>query len=162
MSSGQPSVENGHSPELNHVSKMSGSCWSSAAGRPQTAQASGPASSDDTVTWPSGQYQAGMRWPHHSWRETFQSRMLVSQCSQVFSNRSGRIRVRPLRVASSARSASGVVRMNHWVLSRGSMMSLLRSQRPMTISCGTAATRSPAASRSATIAARASNRSIPS
>ena len=92
--------------------------------------------SADTVTWPSGQYQAGIRWPHHSWRETFQSRMLVSQCSQVFSNRSGRIRVRPDRVASSARSASGPVRMNHWVLSRGSMMSLLRWQRPMTISCG--------------------------
>ena len=36
-----------------------------------------------------------MRWPHHSWRLTFQSRMFVSQCSQVFSNRSGRIRVRP-------------------------------------------------------------------
>ena len=96
MSSGQPSVENGHSPELNQVSKMSASCRSSAAGRPQTSQASGPAASDDTVTWPSGQYQAGMRWPHHSWRDTFQSWMLVIQCSQVFSNRSGTNRVRPV------------------------------------------------------------------
>ena len=65
--------------------------------------------------------------------------MFVSQCSQTFTNRSGRIRVRPLRVASSARSASGAVRMNHWVLSRGSMTSLERWQRPMTISCGSLA-----------------------
>ena len=49
--------------------------------------------------------------------------MFVIQCSQTFSNRSGRIRVRPLRVAASARSASGPVRMNHCVLSRGSMTS---------------------------------------
>ena len=116
------------------------------------AQASGPSISADTVTCPSGQYQAGIRWPHQSWRETFQSRMLVSQCSQVFSKRSGRIRVRPDRVASSARAASGPVRMNHWVLSRGSMTSLLRWQRPMTISCGRWPARSPRASRSATIA----------
>ena len=102
---------------------MSGSCVSSAAGRPQTSQASGPASSAETVTCPSGQYQAGMRWPHHSWRLTFQSRIVVSQCSQVFSNRAGRIRVRPDRVASRARAASGPVRMNHWVLRRGSTMS---------------------------------------
>ena len=84
-----------------------------------------------------------MRWPHHSWRDTFQSRMLVSQCSQVFSNRSGRMRVRPWRVASRARAASGPVRTNHWVLSRGSMTSLLRWQRPMTISCGVSPARSP-------------------
>ena len=68
MSSGQPSVENGQRPELNQVSKMSGSCCSSAAGRPHTSQALGPAASAETVTWPSGQYQAGIRWPHHSWR----------------------------------------------------------------------------------------------
>ena len=39
MASGQPRVENGHRPELNHVSKMSGSWRSSAAGRPQASQA---------------------------------------------------------------------------------------------------------------------------
>ena len=71
--------------------------------------------------------------------------MLVSQCSQVFSKRSGRIRVRPDRVASSARAASGRVRMNHCVLSRGSTTSSLRWQRPMTISWGASATRSPRA-----------------
>ena len=35
-----------------------------------------------------------------------------------------------------ALSAMGLTLMNHCVLMRGSMMSLLRSQRPMTISCG--------------------------
>ena len=48
-----------------------------------------------------------------------------------------------LRVASRAASASGPVRMNHCVLRRGSMTSLLRSQRPMTISCGRSPARSP-------------------
>ncbi len=141
---------------------MSGSWVSWAAGRPQTSQASGPASRDDTVTCPSGQYHAGIRWPHHSWRLTFQSRIVVSQCSQVFSKRAGRMRVRPDRVASSARAASGAVRMNHWVLRRGSTMSVLRWQRPTTISCGALPTRSPRASRSSTIRRRASKRSRPS
>ena len=40
---------------------MSGSWTSSRAGRAQTSQASGPSGADVTVTWPSGQYQAGMR-----------------------------------------------------------------------------------------------------
>ena len=88
------------------------------------------------MTWPSGQYQAGIRWPHHSWRERFQSRMFVSQCSQTASNRSGTIRVPPSRVAASERSASGFVRRNHWVFSRGSMTSFERWQRPISISCG--------------------------
>ena len=102
VSSGQPSVENGQRPLLNHVSKMSLSRVRSAAGRAQTSQASGPSISADTVACPSGQYQAGIRCPHHSWRLTFQSRISVSQCSQTFSNRSGMIRVRPLLVAASA------------------------------------------------------------
>ena len=141
---------------------MSGSWTSSRPGRRQTSQASGPSGADVTVTWPSGQYQAGIRCPHHSWRETFQSRMLVIQCSHVFSNRGGRIAVSPERVASRAVSASGFVRMNHWVLSRGSTTSSLRWQRPMTISWACWPARSPLASSAATIPARASYRSRPS
>ncbi len=156
MSSGQPRVENGHNPELYQVSKMSGSWVRSPAGRPHAAQASGPAGSAVTVTWPSGQYQAGIRWPHHSWRLTFQSWMLVIQCSQTFSKRVGTIVVRPLRVASRAAAASGAVRMNHWVLSRGSTTSFERWQRPMSISWGFAPSRSARASRSARIRFRAS------
>ena len=36
-----------------------------------------------------------MRCPHHSCRDTFQSRMPVIQCSHTLTNRSGRIRVSP-------------------------------------------------------------------
>ena len=138
-SSGQPSVENGHSPELNQVSKMSGSWVSSAAGRPQASQAPGPAVAGLTVTWPSGQYQAGIRWPHQSWRLTFQSRISVSQCSQTLSKRSGRMSVRFERVAARAASARGAVRTNHCVLRRGSTTSSVRWQRPRIISWAAAA-----------------------
>ena len=36
-----------------------------------------------TVTWPSGQYHAGIRWPHHSCRDTFQSRIVWPQLTTV-------------------------------------------------------------------------------
>ena len=77
-----------------------------------SAQAFGPAGSSETVTCPAGQYHAGIRWPHQSWRLTFQSRISVSQCSQTFSKRSGRMTVSPFRVAARAASASGFVRTN--------------------------------------------------
>ena len=59
MSSGQPSVENGHSCEENHVSSTSSSwvIWSV----PHSAHASGRSTA--TVTCPSGQYQAGSGGP---------------------------------------------------------------------------------------------------
>ena len=59
---------------------------------------------------------------------------------QTFSKRSGRI-ARPAArgTAASGLRARGSMRMNHCVLSRGSMTSLLRWQRPMTISCGAVA-----------------------
>ena len=162
MASGQPSVENGHRPLLNHVSKVSSSWRSSAAGLPHSAHVSGPSGrSADTVTWPSGQYQAGMRWPHHSWRLTFQSRMFSIQSKKTFSKRGGTILVRPPRTASMARAAIGFTSMNHWVIRRGSTTSSLRWQRPSTRSCGRASTRSPRASRSARIFLRASSRVRP-
>ena len=84
---------------------MSGS-WTSSRRRSRADLAGGRArrAPTVTVTWPSGQYQAGIRWPHHSWRETFQSRMLVIQCSQVFSNRVGQDR----RLARARRLERGV------------------------------------------------------
>ena len=75
MSSGQPSVEYGQSCDENHVSRTSGSCSSSAD--PHVAHGVGILAGA-TVTWPSGQYHAGMRWPHQSCREMFQSRRLSS------------------------------------------------------------------------------------
>ena len=70
--------------------------------------------------------------------------MFSIQSKNTFSKRGGTNRVRPSRTAFIARSAIGLTSMNHWVLRRGSTMSSLRWQRPMTISCGRASTRSPA------------------
>src|SRR5215475_4780718 len=66
--SGQPSVENGHRPDENHVSRTSGS-WRSAPPH------CGHAVRSVRETWIESslsQYQAGIRWPHQSWRETHQ------------------------------------------------------------------------------------------
>ena len=60
VSSGQPRVENGHSPEENHVSRTSVSCRArtrSALGQKRTL------SSSVTIIWPSGQYHAGCGGP---------------------------------------------------------------------------------------------------
>ena len=50
----------------------------------------------------SSQYHTGMRWPHQSCREMFQSRMFSSQLTYTASQRSGRMRIAPSRTASSA------------------------------------------------------------
>ena len=68
--SGQPSVENGQSAELNQVSSTSGSRWMFLLWQASHSQAS----VRETVTWPqSSQYHAGIWWPHQSWREMHQS-----------------------------------------------------------------------------------------
>ena len=152
---------NGQRPELNQVSKMSLSCTKLSASAPHSLHPDGPSASALTVMWPSAQYHAGIRCPHQSWRLTFQSRISVSQCSHVFSKCAGTMRVFPERVAASAFSASGLVRMNHCVRRRGSRMSLLRWQRAGFAVCGFTETRRPSASSAATIALRAANRSIP-
>ena len=70
MSSGQPIVENGHSAEENQVSSTSSSCV-----QPLGGVSSGPKQTSS----PSGEYQTGMRWPHHSWRLMHQSRRPSTQ-----------------------------------------------------------------------------------
>ncbi len=79
MSSGQPRVEKGHRPLENQVSSTSSSCRSSVA--PHSAQALGSCLA--TVTCPFGQYHAGIRCPHQSWRDTHQSRMPSIQVKKV-------------------------------------------------------------------------------
>ena len=69
VSSGHPSVANGHRAELNQVSRTSSSC-----SQPSPSGGSSP-------TWTSGslpgspRYQTGRRCPHHSCRETHQGRI---------------------------------------------------------------------------------------
>ena len=137
MSSGQPRVENGHRPELNQVSKMSGSCVSSAAGRPQTSQASGPCRVGRhrhvaVRAVPGRDAMAPPQLAGHVPVADVRQPVLPGLLEPLGQD------PRPPgpRVASSARAASGSVRMNHCVLRRGSMTSSLRWQRPMTISWG--------------------------
>src|SRR5690242_151430 len=77
VSSGQPSVEWHHSADENQVSRTSSSRLSALALLPAFFAAS-PASRA-TKMLPASSYQAGMRWPHQSWREMHQSWTLASQ-----------------------------------------------------------------------------------
>src|SRR5450755_690639 len=116
------------SHDENQVSKTSGSRTSFPA--PHVAHASGsPAPGFGTVTWPSGQYQAGISWPHQSWRETHQSRMFRIHSSYVFFQRSGTKRVSPASVAATAFSARGATFTNHWSETSGSTIVSHRWQR---------------------------------
>ena len=106
------------------MSRVSGSCSRSVP--PHCSQAVGVSSA--TVMWPqASQVQAGMRWPHHSWREMHQSWMLVSQCSQTPAQRSGVKWMRPERTASRACWAASSTFMNHCSDTRGSSTAPLRS-----------------------------------
>jgi hypothetical protein len=78
VSSGQPSVDSGHSHDENQVSSTSGS-WVS-ADLPHVPQAAGGSTATVSAAHAaSSQVHTGMRCPHHSCREMHQSRMLVIQ-----------------------------------------------------------------------------------
>src|SRR5581483_1874832 len=113
--------------ELNQVSSTSGSrsSWSP----PHFGHVVG--SSRETMTSPQlWQYQAGMRWPHQSWREMFQSRMFSSQSRYVLVKRSGTMRSWPYLSAPIAPVASGVILTNHCSEISGSMTVPQRWQWP--------------------------------
>src|SRR2546421_1803476 len=120
-------VENGQSPELNQVSSTSESCSSSA--RPQRAQANG-ASRATMMSWQPRQCQAGMRWPHHNWRDTHQSRMLYIHSKYVLVQLAGMNSIRPDSTTAMAFSASGFIFTNHCVERSGSTTVLQRSHFP--------------------------------
>ena len=141
MSSGQPSVENGHSPELNQVSKMSGS-WlelGRRAGR-RPRRRPGPLGSDDdrhvaVRAVPGRDAVAPPQLARHVPVADVGQPVLPGLLEPLGQD------PRPARCGSPRAPArrAAPVRMNHWVLSRGSMTSSLRWQRPMTISCGVVA-----------------------
>src|SRR6185437_12152700 len=114
---GQPSVESGQSHDENQVSSTSSS-WRTAP--PHAAHADTSSRLTMGVPPHASQYHTGMRWPHHNWREMFQSRMFSIQFTYTASHRSGSTRSRPARNASSAGLASGAMRTNHWSDKRGS------------------------------------------
>ncbi|CFN71236.1 Uncharacterised protein [Bordetella pertussis] len=78
MSSGQPKVVKGTRADENHVSRMSGSRVSGPLTPAARACSCASSSERATNTWPSSLYQAGIWWPHQSWREMHQSWMLLS------------------------------------------------------------------------------------
>ena len=122
MSSGQPSVENGHSPEENQVSRTSGS-WRT--GPEHFGHA--VRSVREAWTEPSAsQYQTGMRCPHQSWREMHQGRMFSIQWKYVLLQLRGRMRIRSSRTAAVATSASGFTFTYHCLETRGSTTVLQR------------------------------------
>src|SRR3990172_5692105 len=91
--SGQPSVEKGQRALENQVSRTSGSWISSPPSHREQAdggsaetmgcaerdirseRSSSPSTSVIASRSQRRQYQAGIRWPHQSWRETHQSRI---------------------------------------------------------------------------------------
>src|SRR3990167_6598354 len=105
---------------------MSSSCFGSAL--PQVLHVVGVVRA--TVIAPHSQYQAGIRWPHHSWREMHQSRMLFIQCMYVFVHSSGTNLVLPCSTAAAAFSASGAALTHHWSISIGSDTPPQRWLRP--------------------------------
>src|SRR5687768_14468709 len=88
VSPGQPSVENGHNADENHVSSTSGSRVSWPTGFVVEC-ATASASSSPTKMCPTSSYHAGIWWPHHSWRDTHQSWMFSSHCTYVVAQFSG-------------------------------------------------------------------------
>src|SRR5450432_3595597 len=176
VSSGQPSVEWHHSAEENHVSRTSSSWRSAPAGLPDWREAS--SASRATYTLPASSYHAGMRCPHQSCREMHQSCTLSSQWLYVEVQCSGtNLMLTGSPVAGSDRlaltasrqidlndlpgkygcvaGAALAIATNHWSVSIGSTTSPVRSQRGTTILCGFSAATSPAATRSASTALRA-------
>ena len=158
MFSGQPKVENGQSPELNHVSKTSESC--SRFVDPHVVHFAGISRATVMCLF-SLQYHAGMRCPHHSCRESVQSRILCIQFRYSWRRLSGTIWISPHSTAAIAGSASDFIVQNHCVEARGSTMVLLRSHNPIAFVCSVIFSSSPSAFKSSTIFFRASNRSIP-
>src|ERR1700686_5002447 len=146
--SGHPSVENGHSPELNHVSSTSGSCFNSL--EPHFAHFAG--SSRATITslhFP--QYPAGIRCPHQSCRESVQSLIFLIQLKYSCRRFSGTIKISPRSTASIAGSASGFILQNHCVEALGSTIVLLRSQIPIALTWSVIFSSNPCAFKSSTI-----------
>jgi hypothetical protein len=105
------------------------SSWRSRSLAPHPLHAVGSCRATVIALQPS-QYHAGIRCPHHSWREMHQSRMLVIQCMNVFVHRSGTNFVLPSVAAAAAFSASGAVFTNHCSMSIGSTTAPDRCERP--------------------------------
>jgi hypothetical protein len=173
---GSASVEKGTSADENQVSSTSSSRARPPCQPAARACASASSSLRATNTVPSctarpsasALYQAGIWWPHQSWREMHQSWMFSSQWLYVEVQFSGTKRIEPSATTSSdfcamllpgnsVPSGAGLlIATNHWSVSIGSMTALVRSPRGTISRCGLTDSSRPSVSRSATICLRAS------
>src|SRR5699024_10458211 len=154
-SSGQPIVENGHKADENHVSNTSLSC--------SQLSISAGASFPTYISPVSLCYHAGIRCPHHRWREVPQSRLFSIECEYVCSKRFGtELPLSFVFCNSTERSAKGCILTNHCVDKYGSTTAPLRSECPTWCVCVSISSNIPSACKSFTIALRHSKRSIPS
>mmetsp|Transcript_3935 Transcript_3935/g.9912 ORF Transcript_3935/g.9912 Transcript_3935/m.9912 type:complete len:211 (+) Transcript_3935:1809-2441(+) len=103
-----------------------------------------------------------MRWPHHSWRLTHQSRMFSSHLNHVDSNSAGMISRRPSRTASQPSAAICLQSTHHCGLSSGSITSLEREHSPRRMVLGSVPRYSPFSFRNSVTVRRASKRACPS
>ena len=138
VSSGQPSVENGHRPlsepgvedvrVLGQLRRGSAAHLAGAAGPSSSAAdrhvAVGAVPGRDPVAPPQ---LAATRSSPGCWSSSAPRSSRSARAGSACGRRASR---------RAPAAASGPVRTNHWVFSRGSMTSSLRWQRPMTISCG--------------------------
>src|SRR5829696_10420395 len=100
----------GHRPLENQVSNTSGSCSKPA-----------PGDSVEGTTSPSGPYHTGIRCPHQSCLETFQSRTFSSHLMVSRRQESGWTEISRFMSTSIAGSASGLMEHHHCSESHGSM-----------------------------------------
>src|SRR5205823_9919562 len=105
---------------------------------------------------------AGIRWPHHNWRETHQGWIFSSQLNQVLAQVSGTILMSPFFTACSAGSASLTASTYHWSVSHGSITTPERSPYGVGITRSSTETSTPSSSSFATTALRTSSRDRPS
>ncbi len=136
------------------VSSTPGPCGTSASARAS-------ASLRATKTEPSGAYQAGMRWPHQSWRLMHHGLMSRIQAKKVFSHCWGTKLVRPSCTAATAGRESVSASQYHCTVSSGSITAPLRSPCGTWWVCGSTPANKPSRSNSATIAVRAVSRPCP-
>ena len=154
---------NGQSALLNQVSSTSGSrCRVTSSPSLARAWASASASVRATKISPFGAYQAGIWWPHHSWREMHQGWMSRIQLKKVFSHCFGTNCVLPVSTASIAGLASVAASAYHCQVSRGSIGTPPRSPCGTWLVCGSIFSTSSISSSRAMMAFRAAKRSWPS
>ena len=109
----------------------------------------------------SSQYHAGMRWPHHNWREIVQSRIFSSQFTYVLVKRSGTNSTSWSLTTLRAGSASGFISTNHCLDTIGSIIVLQREQWPTAWSWSSIFSSKPNSWSSATTCLRACSRGKP-